>query len=242
MTDVLRREVAPEVVPPCWIIGPRSMIVDRIVPRLEFSWMPKTIQPGGLIELHRTSSGLAPETRHGWRILAHRLIKRDYGCSNQDGCTIDLRQNTPGNWAHSNIFHLPLAAMARQWIGDTPNVLLPFKTPKYIRRLYEHFGFPVICTDREVRGDIIALKLSANDVLRPARRDLAKLLISDLQQRHALTQQPVALSQKIFVSRRKTRRIENEAEIESYLRPLGFVKIYPEELSVAEQIGVFSLA
>jgi len=238
----LEKAVDGYPVPPAWVVGARSMLVDRAVPRLEFLWMPKTIQPGGSIALIRDERGCAPERKRGWKIHAHRLLRKDGGVQPAAGPIVDLRLNSPENWAHAQIFHLPLAQMARQWLGTTPTVLLTFGTPRFIRALYDHFGFPVIATERPVRGDIITPRLSAFDVLRPVRRQLVEGLVEDLDRRRAAGELPSDLPRKIFVVRAKTRRIQNEAEIEAYLAGQGYTKILPEKLSASAQIELFNHA
>ena len=242
MDEQVSRAVDAQEVPPAWMVGPRSMMVDRVVPRLEFLWMPKTIQPGGKIELVRTRQGVAPERKRGWKVHAHRILRKDRGVEAPAGPILDLRLNAPENWAHAQIFHLPIAAMAREWLGETPTLLVTFATPAYIRRLFGHFGFPVIATERSVKGDIVTPHPSANDALRPARRELVRSLIADLDQRRIAGSLPSGLPAKIFVVRRNTRRLSNEAEIEAYLAADGFVKLYPETMSVPEQLELFNAA
>lgn len=214
------------------------MMVDRAVPRLEFLWMPKTVQPGGTITL--TRGGIAPERKSGWKVHAHRVIRKDYGVAPVAGPILDLRLNMPENWAHAQIFHLPLAAMTRQWLGETPTLLLTAGIPRHVVTLFRHFGFEVIATERAVVGDIVSPHVSANDVLRPERRALVAPLVAELDRRRAKGELPKDLPTKVFVSRRTTRRIENEAEIEADLAADGFVKLYPETMSVPEQIELFN--
>lgn len=234
------RDVAEAIVPSAWVVGPRSMMIDRVVPRLEFLWMPKTVQPGGTISLCRAES--APERRIGWRVHAHRLLRKDYGAAPVDGPILDLRQSHPSNWAHAQIIHLPLAAMARDWLGTSPTVLLTNDIPKYVVSLFAHFGFAAVATDREVTGTIVLPSLSSTDVMRPVRRTLVAPLVAELDHRRALGKLPTGLPTKIFVSRRATRRIENEAEIEAELARDGYTKLYPETMSVPEQIELFNTA
>lgn len=242
MTDEIVRDVSPWTLPPCWMVGARSMMVDRAVPRLEYLWMPEVSQHRGTIALRRDRTGGAPERKSGWRRTAHRLVRKDGGVAPVTGPIVDLRLNAPENWAHAQIFHLPLAQMARDWIGETPTVLLTFATPGYVKALFRHFGFPVIATERAVPGDVITPVVSASDALRPVRRELVAGLIADLDRRRGAGELPTGLPEKIFVVRAKTRRIENEAEVEAYLAADGFVKLYPERMTVPEQVELFSAA
>lgn len=242
MSDEISREVAPWVLPPCWMVGARSMMVDRAVPRLEYIWMPAVAQHQGAIRLVRQRNGVAPERKAGWRKTAHRLVRKDAGVAPVAGPIVDLRLNAPENWAHAQIFHLPLAQMAREWIGEMPTVLLTFATPGYIKALFRHFGFPVIATERPVAGDVVIPHVTSGDALRPVRRTIAAGLIADLDARRAAGELPSGLPEKIFVVRAKTRRIENEAEVEAYLAADGFVKVYPERMTVPEQVELFNAA
>jgi capsular polysaccharide biosynthesis protein len=242
MSDEISREVAPWVLPPSWMVGARSMMIDRAVPRLEYIWLPAVTQLGGSIRIVRHRSGTAPERKSGWRVTAHRMMRKDAGVGPVAGPIVDLRLNFPENWAHAQIFHLPLAQMVREWIGATPTVLLTFATPGYVKALFRHFGFPVVATERAVRGDVVIPYVASGDILRPVRRSLAAGLIADLDARRAAGDLPVGLPEKIFVVRAKTRRIENEAEVEAYLAADGFVKVYPERMSVPEQVELFNAA
>lgn len=242
MPDRIEQRVDGFVVPAAWVVGARTMLVDRIIPRMEYLWMPATEQRGGTIALERDTAGTAPEHKRGWRALAHRVRRGDRGVAAPAGPIVDLRLNSPENWAHAQIFHLPLAQLARDWLGANPTILLTWETPGYIRRLFDHFGFSVIATNRPVAGDIVTPRLSANDVLRPARRALAAPLIADLDARRAAGKLPAGLPRKIFVVRAKTRRIANEDEIAQQLASDGFVKVLPEQMSVAEQIELFNEA
>jgi capsular polysaccharide biosynthesis protein len=218
------------------------MLVDRAVPRLEFLWMPETIQPGGTLGLRRNGMAVSPERRKGWKKHAHRIIRKDPGLDAIHGPVLDLRMNFPENWAHAQIFHLPLASYAREWLGVSPTLLVTHATPKYIRALLKHFGFSVVATDREVRGDLVIPEVSSFDVLRPARRELVLPLVVELDRRRTAGEFATELPTKIFVVRKKTRRIRNDAEISHYLEGLGYVKIYPETLSVPLQIELFNRA
>ena len=213
MQDQIEQKTAGLDVPAAWVVGARTMLVDRIVPQFEYLWMPQVVQRGGDIRLVRDTAGMAPERKRGWKVPAHRLIRKDHGVGNVEGPILDLRLNSPENWAHAQIFHLPLAAMATEWLGQKPTLLVTFATPGFIKVLLRHFGFTVIATEQAVAGDVITPILSANDAVRPARRGMVSPLIADLDRRRAAGKLPQGLPGKIFVVRRKTRRIENEAEI-----------------------------
>lgn len=239
MQDQLEREAAGRDVPPAWVVGARTMLVDRIMPQLEYLWLPGVRQRGGTIRLIRDRAGQAPERKRGWRVPAHRLVRGDRGAGPVAGPILDLRLNAPENWAHAQIFHLPLAALATDWLGQRPTLLVTFGTPGYVRALLRHFGFAVIATERPVAGDVVTPLLSANDAVRPVRRALVAPLVADLDRRRSAGELPQGLPRRIFVARAKTRRIENEAEVESALAEQGFVKVYPETMSVPEQIELF---
>ena len=240
MAEELEHDAAGFAVPPAWVVGARTMLVDRIVPQPEFLWMPGVEQRGGRITLTRAAS--APERKRGWRVPAHRYVRKDHGVGAVAGPILDLRLNSPENWAHAQIFHLPLAALATDWLGTRPTLLVTFGTPGYVRALLRHFGFTVIATERRVDGDVVIPRLTANDAVRPVRRALVAGLIADLDRRRQAGELPAGLPRKIFVVRAKTRRIENEAEIEQYLAGQGFEKVYPERLGVPEQIELFNTA
>jgi capsular polysaccharide biosynthesis protein len=51
-----------------------------------------------------------------------------------------------------------------------------------------------------------------------------------------------ALPSRIFLSRRDTRVLENEAEVADWLGARGFTKLYPEDFSAADQLRLFRQA
>jgi capsular polysaccharide biosynthesis protein len=55
-----------------------------------------------------------------------------------------------------------------------------------------------------------------------------------------------SLGFKIYVSRRyvsnQKRRIENEVEVEDFLRKKGFIVIFPEQMTLMDQINLFNAA
>ncbi|WP_306115421.1 MULTISPECIES: DUF563 domain-containing protein [unclassified Roseovarius] len=160
---------------------------------------------------------------------------------------IDLRRRFPQNWAHFLNNHLPMCFAMMNHLDLTPQqilLILPGKTPGYIVQAADFFGFRSLCTSNSVEGLGIEFDMEPWIGVRSVRADLVKLpmVTAILNEQRANWHDTDSLPEKVFLSRRKTRALENEAEVEAHLAKDGYVKIYPEDLSTLGQLMLFEHA
>ncbi|MEL6957330.1 MAG: glycosyltransferase 61 family protein [Pseudomonadota bacterium] len=136
--------------------------------------------------------------------------------------------------------HLPIVFKICELMALDPVdtcLVLPQRTPSYITKAAELFGFKFHLTDASLIGDGIDFKAEPWIGVRADRQNWVKSLhVQDVLT--ALT--PTAnYGSRIFLSRRDTRCATNASELELYLSGKGFRTIFPEELSPADQIFIF---
>lgn len=240
---LLSKSVEPYVCKAHWLVGARTNLIDKIVPALEFIYLPPTTVSGGHISLNLTTGKQSTfdATRRPLNSLLHRYVRKDHGASPTTGVIADFREYWPQNWAHALIYHIPLAAFITESLEEEVTFILPFHMPKYVLRLFDYFAFKYQLTDRAVTGRLCRHSVSHSNCLRSARRSLISTLIEGLDaKREKLTSNN--LPEKVFISRKDTRRLKNEAEIEKMLTKLGYEMVYPEEFSVAQQVELYNCA
>ena len=116
-------------------------------------------------------------------------------------------------------------------------LIVPSNIPGYIRNAAAYLGLRLQITDAAITGPCVVYQLQGN-ITRPHSRDW--LLTSGIVDRLAKGPQDQTLGSRIFLARRKTRQLSNQAAIEALLAKRGFVTIYPEDLPAAAQFGLFN--
>lgn len=245
-------EVQPYHLAPATLITARSYLVDRIVPDCETILLPGKSVPGGQLRYRRVEGIAAPGNRarrSRWLSGLTRTAPAQ-PVALQDGIGIDLRVNSPQNWAHFLTNHTPLVFVLADALGLPPErmiCILPTDIPAYVLRAADLLGLRVQLSDGPVQGDCLAFDLDNWNVLRPLRRDwLVQLGAVDRIARSTAAIDPTAgavtLPRRVFLARRKTRAIANQPEVEALLSTHGFVTIYPEDLDAALQFRLFDEA
>jgi hypothetical protein len=235
-TGLSEINVAPFTTRPAYLITSPSYLIDRFQPDCEIIHLPEKCVAGGVLRHGRGTLVplTAPRVGRGW--LVSSPVRRHRGRP-----LIDLRLRSPQNWAHFLTNHLPISFRVIEAqglaVGDV-GLLLPQKTPGYILAAAQFFGFEAVCSDNVFEGENILFEADPWTGIRPARADWVQ---SPMAQRplDAALQGGKPLPRRVFLPRRKTRALENQAEIEAFLGRLGFVTIYPEDLAVADQFRLF---
>ena len=233
--------IAPYPAASAALITAPSFLIDRIEPDVEQIQLPARPAGGGVFRYGRgrlTGAGTPPRRRvFGRRAPVTELS----GTAN-----FDFRRNEPTNWAHFLTNHLPVFFHLCDTFKIDPQdatIVMPADTPAYIRRAAAFFGLTLLYADGPVDGDGISFDLEPWTALRaeranwvrtpPARAALARGLLSEIE---------AELPRRVFLSRRKTRALKNEAEVQEFLAPLGFETVYPEDLRVGDQFRLFNTA
>ena len=227
------------------MITARSHLIDRIVPQCETILLPPKTIEGGTLTF---------ELKHH-RADFEEVGRRRYNPFNRPSHTklddadifVDLRFRFPQNWAHFLNNHLPVCFAMMDRLELTPGqivLILPEKTPGYIVRAADFFGFRALCTSNSVEGVGVAFEMEPWIGVRAVRAELVRLpVVTNILQDHRTKGPEVStLPKRMFLSRRKTRALENEPAVEAHLAKDGYVKIYPEDLSPLEQMMLFERA
>ena len=116
--------------------------------------------------------------------------------------------------------------------------------------VFEALGIPVIATEAKVQGSIVSMSgLLTKDSEDKRIDDGGALMVGNLKEvysdfRKKLIANKTSQSEKIFISRKFSRTIENEYEINEILSDHGFKRYYFEtgEFSIYEQWQIVSQA
>lgn len=237
-----RIDVPPLNAPAADLFTAQSYLVDRIVPDCEHVRLPAKTVPGGQIR-HHPVSDFPAQAAAGRRHRMARLLARGAPEPQPlDGTIgIDLRINSPENWAHFLTNHLPLTFLLCQTTGlslQDVTVLLPAAIPGYVLAVAGLMGLRVQLTDAAVSGPGIGFDLDNWNTLRPLRREwiarsgVLDILVDAVRGRDTGTR-------RVFLSRRDTRCLSNQPQVEALLSAQGYVTVYPETLDAAGQFALF---
>ncbi|WP_417269718.1 glycosyltransferase family 61 protein [Celeribacter sp.] len=235
--------IAPFTVPEHWLITPASHFVDRFVPDCEQILLPAKQVEGGTLTLSR---GPLPAPVPASRTA--RLLKRAKSEPAPKGDVIDLRRDAPQNWAHFLNNHLPLTFKICALMEIDPadvTLLVPPNTPAYIKAAADLLGITLLASDAHFQGEGLLYDLTPWTGLRPERHlwvDCNEVRNRTRTVARNTRPDGIPLPQKAFLSRRDTRTLENETEVSDWLRTKGFVKLYVEDLSAADQFRLFNTA
>ncbi|WP_300064251.1 glycosyltransferase 61 family protein [uncultured Roseobacter sp.] len=235
--------ISPYRTDPAWLVTAASFLIDRVVPDCERIHLPAHDVQGG--RLHYGYGPLpapAPPKRRFAALRAQATL-RPVEAPHRN--TFDLRRNTPTNWAHFLNNHLPIVfAVCAQFDIDPQQALLvlPGDTPAYITGAADLFGLTVLTTDAPVRGEGVLYAPEPWTSIRPVRHAWVRSPALRQPLARIDAQTPRAAPSRIFLSRRGTRAPLNDAALTDRLQTRGFTKVYPEDLSPAEQIALFRRA
>lgn len=238
-----------DVVDPCWLVAPRSHLVDRMTARLEEIRMPGRTVSGGTLRYARQTlfPALPPRGRKGW--IARRLGTGTPGPERLEeaGLIVDLRRRDPENWAHMLTNHLPYVfalseATGADWSDLT--LLLPEAAPPHVMAAAGLFGLHAVRTDRAVEGAGLGFEPEPWNGNRGVRADWTRTARVQAALAAATAPGPAdaPLPRRIFLSRRDRRRVINEAEIGAHLAGLGLTTVYAEDFTPAEQMRLLAEA
>jgi len=129
----------------------------------------------------------------------------------------DARHIDNNNMAHLIQHHMSALGYIKQKLGHGKNdvtVLLDTKPPALALKVFAELGYEIHCTNRSVSANVVTVEIGEFFQLLP--------YVRSVEVSGWLTDTPG----KIFVSRRESRRLINENEVEALLREHGFEKVY----------------
>ncbi len=141
----------------------------------------------------------------------------------------DSRYEIDGNIAHV-LDNVASAVLAVQKVLPNVTVVLRAKASGMARKAFELLKIPIICTDANVVGRLVYLKEAGRNWF---TGDTG--MYSFLFQDKSFDGYKPVTPQRIFISRRGTRCLLNELEVEETLRAHGFEKVYFEDIPLSDQ-------
>ena len=250
MTDIQESQTLAETlpgvpIPATWLYAGRSRFVNIYAPEVEQILLPAAeIAPHPVVITVRQGETWSHLRHHGSRVrfTGPRTRLRHARECLQSGRVLDLgtrlvydgRWVYNGNLAHVLQHHAASLAFVGSRLGLAPAdilVVLEGDAPPIARDLLALLGFETVQTHRAVRGRLVALQ-QLRDVpyhLLPYAAALPLAL-------------PAVSVPKVFIPRRGSRRLLNEAEIRQVAEAHGYRTIYMEDLPLLEQISIMRSA
>lgn len=230
------------------LITPRSHLTDQHLPECEIVALPAKPFGGGTMSYGLQDMCVPPPDPPRRVKLEQKLTRLGFASKQRTltGTFIDLRLRSPQNWAHFLTNHLPIFFGLCEKTGlawSDVTILLPKDTPRYILDVVDMFDLKILCTEDTVCGTCLHFDPQPWTAIRAYRRDWAQLpSVKKALQNASIDVDGVHIPKKVFVARRKTRLLENNAEVEASLAARGFKTLFLEDLSVPDQFRVFEHA
>jgi len=242
-------EIAAYKVNRHWLYAPSTYLLDSWEAVVEEIYLPEGASKSGELSFKFIAEGRAG-TEHSPSIKSK--VKQVFSEKAKDVLVsesrviVDLRVHSPENLAHAITNHLPVALLAKEYLKEInqpePLLLLPSALPNYIEQLFSSVGFQLLLTDAVVIGKVCEFKVEPWIAIRGIRHTVFQENLSGSGFAESLYTKSLSLPKRIFISRRDTRCISNEHEVERFLTAKGYQKIYLEDYDILEQIAMVSLA
>ncbi|MBR8828128.1 MAG: glycosyltransferase family 61 protein [Gomphosphaeria aponina SAG 52.96 = DSM 107014] len=145
---------------------------------------------------------------------------------------LDARYETDKNIAHILKNIAPGLLAAKEMPPKIPKitVILRANASEMARNAYDLLGFPILCTDRDVKGKIIRA---------PSGKDGAyEKWYEELFGKLAFAGYTKETPARVFISRKGARSLINESEVEATLQDYGLKKFYYEDIPISEQWSI----
>jgi len=149
----------------------------------------------------------------------------------RDSYLLDARHDTDGNIAHilANVVS-PYLALREMFPGL--KVVLRRNATSMAQHVYRLLDIPIMCTDRSVAGKVVS-------VLAPSPEGFRGLgLYADYFAQIDFKNYVSDTPEKVFISRKGTRALLNEDEVENVLVSRGFKKFYFEDIPINLQWSI----
>jgi len=220
----------------CWAVTPKSHLADRIVARNEFVYWPSAEVHGGSLTLScQHEKGVSYATRPKSRLQRLRMsFRRPEETDLGDQFFLDLRHERFANWSHQLNRYLLIANAIRKRLGEDLAIVVHAAMSGYVVRMYEYFGFTVVRSDGLVLGKRASFEIDK----RTSIYSLRPQLVREIPESYFSAGANHPGADCLFLSRKDTRRVTNEAEILPMLESYGYKRVYMEEFSPAEQIAM----
>jgi hypothetical protein len=224
----------------------KSYLIDRIEADVEQILLPPASTRSGRIEYSFPNSDTtrASNSANKKEKLNAEFRNRFKPITIDSPLLIDLRVRWPDNWAHALNNHLPLALYLRDQVnpsqrGDV-SVLFDCSIPSYVTNLFELFGFRAKKSSGRVTAAFIDFKVEPWICLRSIAYKWLREYFHDTGLKNRIFSEIEEMPKKVYLARRKTRFVRNQEQLTGFLSSLGFVTVYPEDLSIQKQLKLFA--
>ena len=226
-----------------WLYAPRTYLTDSFSPFVEEIYLPQVATKAGAITLYYQFGELAFSTNSCFKKIKTKFKSKQEVVSD---ILLDLRANSPSNIAHALTMHLPIALYATDFLRSInhakPLLIFPENLPFYIQAIFTNLGYRVLLTDSVLTGQVCEYEIESLIFLRGVLPKLIKDSLEHSDFARKLLAKEHSLPKKLFISRRDTRRLINEQEIEMFLAKKGYKKIFLEDYDVLDQLAMVALA
>lgn len=236
--DVLLTVDVPGFATPAgWMFGHSTRLLDAWNPAVESIYLPRFDCAGGPLRVSIRDGVLPAVDVPGRRARLARSIRGMLQKDERrpvDRGTVALEQRglylpNIAHLIHDLYVDVSLCRQALAASGRRERVVcvIPAATPEWVRQALIYLGIDTLPTDGEVHGPLI-------EVVRPRR---TSVLAMAFRQCTLPERDQSAAHKRLFISRRKSRRIGNESEIWPILERNGFTRMYFEETPLATQLA-----
>jgi capsular polysaccharide biosynthesis protein len=142
---------------------------------------------------------------------------------------LDSRYETDGNIAHILTGVVPRLLAAKK-ICDRVTLVLRSNANNMAKNVYKLLGLSILCTDKDINGKLVL----ADDHSLGAYEACYNALFGEL----TFEGFNAPTAEKVFISRKGTRNLINESEVEQTLQAYGFKKYYFEDIPISKQWSV----
>ena len=220
-------------IPPAWMIGARTHLLDCWDPQIEWIRVPGILFPRQEFSVSLIRGNLSQDGTSKTQ-LKTRGDKSEEALK-VTGLFHDVRPHGGENFAHA-ILDGVVSSLACQSAARTLGIdvsvtaIIPADSAPYIKEVYKLTGIPTLATGRTVRGQCMRTNFNTLANVGLAKRLLPGFLTEKLAANSE------GLPKRVYLARHGGRCVRNADEIDSLLLQKGFVKIYPEQLPVIDQI------
>lgn len=224
--------------PAASVYGFTSRGVDRYAPAVEVITLGPKFYPAiemGLSLEARTISRSQHNVAKLGRVLPRKKL------SLGPGTYLDMRFDSPDNWAHNIFYQTPLSLEIQRVIEEAITVIIPENLNKNIYDLYDLLDINFIATDKNVEGRMVSIDKSKVEISTLARRRWVEEKIEDLQNKLKNNVGLSSYPDKVFINRRDTRKLIG-GNVSEILKERGFHEVFLEDHSAQEQIAILNSA
>lgn len=242
---------------PCGIVlGHRTHLLDAWLKIPEKIILPEVKTTGGRFDLEIINGSTNDLDYFRPNKNPLKILKRQHTTNISNQVIFDARYEVDSNISHYLLDTLTRILIAKDLMNkngmqDTEIIVILKENPSQLaKNFFKTLNYQTIETESNIQGLIVQHKIHpSNSTIENIISypdfgffDTTKYAFENiLQYRPSYNSQ---LGEKVFISRKNSRTIENEDEIEKILSEYGFKKVYFEDgkLSLAEQWAIVSEA